>query len=146
MYGGGIRAAMIGGCGRTGAAIAGALSESGCMVRVFDVNPTAFNRLPMGPGPNERIGPVLGDITLESHLRRAGAQDADLFVAVAGSDSVNIMAAQIALHILRVPVVMCRLEDPVKRDLYDQLDLNTLSQTHLLMDLVLKHLSLPAVQ
>ena len=133
-------AAVIGGCGRTGAAIAGALSDSGCMVRVFDVTPSAFDRLQTGPEPNGTIIPLLGDITLESHLRRAGTQDADVFIAVSGSDSSNIIAAQIALHILRVPVVICRLDDPVKRDLYDRLDLTTVSNTHMLRDLVVERL------
>ena len=123
-----------------GATIATALSESGFQVQVFDVKPSAFDQLPGRLVNDGEIQPLLGDITLESHLRIAGTQDAGVFIATSGSDSVNIIAAQIAHHILSVPVVICRLDDPVKRDLYENLELTTISHTHMLRDLVMQHL------
>ena len=84
--------------------------------------------------------PFLADITLESDLRKTGVQDTDVFIAIAGSDAVNIMAAQIALHILEVKTVVCRLDDPVKRDLYEGLDVTTISHTEILRDLALERL------
>ena len=84
--------------------------------------------------------PFLADITLESDLRKTGVQDTDVFIATAGSDAVNIMAAQIARHILEVNSVLCRLDDPVKRQMYEDLDITTISHTEILRDLALERL------
>ena len=135
--------AVVGGCGRSGAAVAVALSELGCRVRVIDIIPSAFDHLPEERGQAGVLEPLLGDITLESDLRLAGVQDCNIFIAVTGNDSVNIMAAQIAQHILQIPTVICRLDDPVKRDLYEQLELVTISHTHMLRDLAVQALNGP---
>ncbi len=84
--------------------------------------------------------PFLADITMESNLRKTGVQDTDVFIATAGSDAVNIMAAQIARHILEVNRVVCRLDDPVKRELYEGLEITTISHTEILRDLALERL------
>ena len=130
----------IGGCGRTGAALAAALGASARVVLVMDTSPTAFDQLPVDAVRQGRILPRIADITLESDLRAAGAQDADVFIAVSGSDAVNIMAAQIALHLFRVGQVICSLDDPVKRDLYARLDLTVISPTQPLTELALRHI------
>ena len=129
---------VIGGCGRTGAAIASALSMSNRTVVVVDLSQDAFDHLPNDAVQNGRIVPRIGDITLESDLRANGAPDAEVFIAAAGSDAVNIMAAQIARHMIMVGEVICRLDDPVKRDLYEGLDLTIVSHTEILRDLVLQ--------
>ena len=131
---------VIGGCGRTGAALAAALGASARVVHVLDTSPFAFDQLPAEAVRRGRISPRLADITLEADLRAAGAQDADVFIAVAGSDAVNIMAAQIALHMFRIGKVICRLDDPVKRDLYAKLDLTVISPTQPLADMALEHI------
>lgn len=128
---------VIGGCGRTGAVLAAALCESGSLVQVLDVVPSAFDRLSPSLIRNGRVQPRLADITLASSLRISRAQDADVFISVTGSDSVNATAAQIAHHILRVPTVICRMEDPVKRDMYEALELTAMSHADLVRDMVI---------
>ena len=130
--------AVIGGCGRTGAALASALCEAGVAVQALDLVPSAFDRLSPSLVRRGRTRPRLADITLASSLRLARAQDADMFIAVTGSDSVNITAAQIAHHIFRVPTVICRMDDPVKRDLYRTLEISTVSHADLVRDMVIQ--------
>ena len=129
---------VIGGCGRTGAAIAVALSASTRIIRILDVSPSAFDHLPTEVVRQGSVLPMIGDITLQSDLRAAGTQEADVFIATSASDTVNLIAAQIARHVLLVKDVICRLDDPVKRDLYQELDLTVVSHTQVLTDLVLQ--------
>lgn len=131
------RRVVIGGCGRTGSVLAAALCESGSLVQVLDLVPSAFDRLSPSLIRSGRAQPRLADVTLASSLRVARAQDADIFISVTGSDSVNITAAQIAHHILRVPTVICRIDDPVKRDMYEALELTAVSHADLVRDMVI---------
>lgn len=127
---------VIGGCGRTGSVLADALCESGSMVQILDLVPSAFDRLPPHLIRSGKAQPLLADVTLASSLRVARTQDADIFISVTGSDSINVTAAQIALHILRVPTVICRMDDPVKRDMYEALELTAVSHADLVRTLV----------
>ena len=133
----GPRPVVIVGCGRTGAAIAAAMSETGSIVQVLDVSVTAFDLLPTGLLEDGQIVPIVGDGTLESDLRKASAQDADVLIAVSGKDAANAMSAQIARHILGVPRVICRLSDPVLKEMYEGLDLITVSPTRLVSSLII---------
>ncbi len=132
------RRIVIGGCGRTGAALAAALCESGSLVHVLDLVPSAFDRLSPTLLKSGRVQPRLADVTLASSLRTSRVQDADVFIAVTGSDSINVTAAQIAQHIFRVPTVICRMDDPVKRDMYEALEMTTVSQSYLVKDMVVQ--------
>ena len=129
---------VIGGCGRTGVVLATALCEAGSLVQVLDLIPSAFDRLPPALVSSGRLRARLADVTLVSSLRGARAQDAAVFISVTGSDSVNATAAQIARHILRVPTVICRTDDPVKREMYETLDITALSQADLIRDMVIQ--------
>ena len=130
--------AVIGGCGRTGAALASSLCEAGGLVQALDLVPSAFDRLSPSLISSGRVQARLTDITLASSLRSARAQDADVFISVTGSDSINITAAQIAHHIFRVPTVICRMDDPVKRDMYQTLEITTVSHADLVRDMVIQ--------
>ncbi len=132
------RRVVIGGCGRTGAVLAAILCESGNLVQVLDLVPSAFDRLSPALIKSGRAQPRLADVTLASSLRMARAQDADVFISVTGSDSVNITSAQIAHHILRVPRVICRMDDPVKRDMYEALEMTAVSHAYLVRDKVIE--------
>ena len=127
---------VIGGCGRTGAALASALCEAGSIVQVLDIAPAAFDRLAPDLVRSNRARPRLADVTLASSLRVARAQDVDIFIAVTGNDAVNATAAQIAHHIFRVPVVVCRMDDPVKRNMYRSLEIAAVSQAEFIRDVV----------
>ena len=135
---GGSKLVVIMGCGRLGVSIATALSEEAYDLRILDTDVAAFELLPPGMIEEGHVVPVVGDGTLESGLRDASTQDADIFIAVAGRDVRNALAAQIAQHILRVPTVICRINDPTRREMYDQLGLMTISATELVTDMIVK--------
>ena len=126
------------GCGRVGSAITKALYERGYIVRVLDTDANAFDRLPTGAVEDGHIVPVIGDGTLESDLRMVSAQDADMFIATCGSDSRNAMSAQIAQHILMVPKVICRMDDPALGEMYSSLGLVTINVTGLISRTILE--------
>ena len=116
---------IIMGCGRVGGQLAGDLSREGHDVTIMDVAPGAFRWLP----PDYQGRRILGNGIDQDHLRRAGIEGADAFVAVTQGDNRNVMAAQIAKHIFRVPRVVCRIYDPKRQELYRTLGLETISPT-----------------
>jgi trk system potassium uptake protein TrkA len=50
-------------------------------------------------------------------------------VAVTQGDNRNVMAAQIAKQIFNIPKVVCRIYDPLRKDVYEALGLEALSPT-----------------
>jgi trk system potassium uptake protein TrkA len=116
---------VIVGCGRVGAMAALALSKAGHQVTVIDNNRRAFDRL----GSDFTGEMVLGNGIDEDVLRQAGIESADGFASLTNGDNRNIMAAQIAREIFRVPRVITRIYDPMREDVYRELGLNTVCPT-----------------
>jgi len=116
---------VIMGCGRVGAQLATLLNAEGHLVTVLDTDTYSFRRLPPIFGGTA----LLGDGTDEESLRKAGIEEADAFVAVTQGDNRNVMAAQIAKHIFNVPKVICRIYDPLRRELYNTLGIEAISPT-----------------
>lgn len=127
---------VIMGCGRVGAQLAAALDGAGHEVVVLDVDSSAFRRLPSGFAGRA----MLGDATDQDVLRRAGIQEAAAFIAVTQGDNRNVLAAQIAQHIFKVPKVICRIYDPIREELYHSLGLRTISPTKVMAQLIREHL------
>lgn len=127
--------AVIMGCGRVGARVAGILDHTGNQVTVVDTDSRAFRRLPAGFGGETIIGTGID----EDILRKAGIEDADAFIAVTNGDNRNIMAAQVARLIFHVPEVVCRIYDPVREDTYRRLGLTTVCPTTTISAIVLDH-------
>jgi trk system potassium uptake protein len=116
---------IIMGCGRTGAQLAANLDADGHQVTILDVNDYSFRRLP----PGFKGTALLGDGTNDETLKRAGIENAEAFVAVTQGDNRNIMASQIAKYIFKVPKVLLRIYDPLRRELYNSLGLEAFSPT-----------------
>ena len=74
---------------------------------------------------------VLGDGTEDETLVKAGLAESDAFVVLTERDNLNILMAQIAKHIYEVPRVLCRIYDPVRSELYEELGLETFSPTRI---------------
>ena len=127
--------AVVMGCGRVGARIAGLLDHSGNTVSVIDTDSRAFRRLPAGFGGETVIGTGID----EDVLRRAGIEDADAFIAVTNGDNRNIMAAQVARLIFEVPEVVCRIYDPVREETYRRLGLTTVCPTTTISAIIFDH-------
>jgi trk system potassium uptake protein len=123
---------LIMGCGRVGARLASLLDEDGHEVTVLDNDTYSFRRLP----PSFSGTALFGNGIDEEALKKAGIEDADLFVAVTQGDNRNVMACQVAKHIFKVPRVVCRIYDPLREEMYSALGLETISPTKVFAQLL----------
>jgi trk system potassium uptake protein TrkA len=116
---------VIMGCGRVGSRLAGLLEADGHSVSILDIDSYSFRRLP----PEFKGTALVGNGIDEEALKKAGIEDADVFVALTQGDNRNVMAAQIAKHIFNIPRVICRIYDPLRQELYSTLGLEAFSPT-----------------
>ncbi len=123
---------VIVGCGRVGAVLADAFDRAGHEVIVIDPSTRAFERLPSTFGGNA----LRGDGTDEDTLRRAGAEDADIFISMTEGDNRNVMAAQVAHEALGAKRVIAKINDPVRAEAYADLGIATLCRTNMMADAV----------
>jgi trk system potassium uptake protein TrkA len=128
--------AVIIGCGRVGAGLADALDRAGWQVVIMDRTTAAFDRLPSTFGGTA----LRGDGTDEDTLRRAGAEGADLFLALTEGDNRNIMAAQLGQEVLGAVRTVAKVNDPVRAEAYALLGIASLCRTNLMETAVLAFL------
>ena len=125
---------LIVGCGRLGAMVAKALVDHGDQVTIVDTDAENFRRLAERPG----LSMIVADGTSNEDLRRAGVESADVFISLTAQDTVNALAAQAAQLTFGVNKVVCRINDPVRREMYERLGLRTVSPSQVMTDLVLE--------
>ncbi len=116
---------IIVGCGRVGSELAKLLSNEGHDVVVIDKSQDSL----------ERLGATFNGLTLVGNgfdlniLRQAGIEKADSFCAVTNGDNTNLISAQVARKIFKVPKVIARVYDPQRAHIYTALGLDILSGT-----------------
>ncbi|WP_327322625.1 TrkA family potassium uptake protein [Streptomyces sp. NBC_01210] len=114
---------IIAGCGRVGSALATQLAAEGHDVRLIDRAQGSRRRLPAGfPGQF-----LEGNGFSRTVLERAGIEHADALVAVTSGDNSNIVTARIAKETYRVPIVLARIYDPRRADIYRELGIPTIA-------------------
>lgn len=111
------------GCGRVGALVATALSTRH-HVTVVDWREDSFRRL-SDSYAGETV--VCNGIDVDC-LRSAGADEADLFLALTDEDNRNLMAAQVAHH-LGASRVIARVYDAERSRIYADMGMTTISPT-----------------
>jgi trk system potassium uptake protein TrkA len=116
---------IIMGCGRVGTLLTQELAKAGHQVAVIDKNPNAFDRLP--PGFDART--IVGLGFDRDVLEEAGIKEADAFLAVSSGDNSNIVSARVAREHYHVPNVIARIYDPMRADIYERLNIPTVSTT-----------------
>ncbi len=121
---------IIVGCGRVGARVAAELDQRGEQITVIDTSARAFTRLPQTFGGETVRGSGLDEDT----LRSAGAEQADLVMALTEGDNRNALSAQLAKHIFGVPRVIAKINDPLRGEAYRALGLETICRTIILGD------------
>jgi trk system potassium uptake protein TrkA len=130
---------VIVGCGRVGAVLAQALDKAGHEVIIIDRTTSAFDKL-----DSTFHGTALrGDGTDEDVLMRAGAENADLFLALTEGDNRNTMSAQIAAEALGAKQVVAKINDPLRAEAYAALGIATICRTDLMLDAILTYAGLP---
>jgi len=117
--------AIIVGCGRQGGRLAELLEAEDFHVVVIDNNPNAFLRL----NPCFKGERVVGNGIDIDVLKKAGAQEAYAFAALTNGDNRNLMSAQIAKEVYKIPIVVCRVYDPHRANIYHDLGLQTVCST-----------------
>jgi trk system potassium uptake protein len=114
---------VIVGCGRVGTALAVRLAVEGHDVRVVDRDLKARRLLPANFNGQFHIGNGYS----RAVLGEAGIDHADAFIAVTSGDNSNIVAARTAKEQYRVPVVIARIYDPRRADIYRELGIPTVA-------------------
>ncbi len=118
---------IIVGCGRLGGSIANLLSKEGKSIVVIDKKESSFTKL-----SDDFSGFILEANAIElDTLLRAKIDKADVVVAATNDDNTNIMIAQIARLIYKVPKVITRLYEPAREEVYKNLDIDTICPTNL---------------
>jgi trk system potassium uptake protein TrkA len=123
---------LIVGCGRVGSTLAREMDAAGHEVTIIDERVSAFKRL----GDDFKGEAIVGTGIDESVLRHAGIEHADCFASVTNGDNRNIMAAQIAKVVFKVPRVITRIYDPIREEVYRELGLETVASTRIVADLI----------
>ena len=113
------------GCGRVGQQLVKDFTRDGHTVSVVDRDPSAFARVPDDFPAQLIIGTGMDEDVLGS----AGIEAADSFVAVTEDDNTNIMAAEIAHVIYKVPRVVVRIYDPERAEIYGGFGLDVICPT-----------------
>lgn len=121
---------IIVGCGRVGARVAAELDQRGEHVTVIDISPHAFGRLPAHFGGET----MRGNGTDEDVMRTAGAEQADILMALTEGDNRNALAAQLGKHTFGIPRVVAKINDPLRGEAYRALGVETICRTIILGD------------
>lgn len=121
---------IVAGCGRVGSQLALSLSYEAHDVVVIDKDASSFRRL----------GGTFNGITLEGVafdeevLLEAGIESADAFAAVTNHDNTNLMTAEIATNIYRVPTVISRLYEPGRELTFFKMGIDYVCSTTLIAE------------
>lgn len=127
---------VIVGCGHLGSYLANMLSHNGHSVVVIDINESAFDALSV-----EYSGfRVEGDATEFAVLKQAKTDKADLVITTTREDNINLMVAQVARKILRVPRVMARVFETKRAEVYSDLGIETICPTSIMGDVFIESL------
>lgn len=118
---------LIIGCGKVGASLASKLNDMGHDVSIVDKDETRFELLTKNFTGFMTCGvPIDQDV-----LRRAGIENCDALAAVSDDDNVNIMASEVAKEIFKVPIVIARIYDLKRKDVFSHFGLHTVCPTNL---------------
>lgn len=110
---------LICGAGQVGTSIARQLSKEDNQVTVVDFNADLIHKI----NHNLDVRAFVGHAAHPNVLKAAGAEDADMLIAVTYSDEVNMVACQIGYSLFNIPTRIARIRhqnylDPDLKGLY----------------------------
>lgn len=132
---------VILGCGRVGSALALQVERHGHSVAVIDQDPAAFHRLPASFAGVKVTGVGFDRDTLVE----AGIERADAFASVSSGDNSNIISARVAREMFGVQLVVARIYDPRRAEVYERLGIPTVATVRWTRDQILTRLLPDAV-
>jgi trk system potassium uptake protein TrkA len=127
---------VIMGSGRVGSELAARLEARGHSIAVIDKNQNAFRSLRYG----FECQKVHGYGFDEAVLTEAGIQRAGAFAAVSSGDNSNIVAARLVREKFGVPIVVARIYDPRRAEIYQRLGIPTVATVKWTTDQVMRFL------
>ncbi|MBL4609259.1 Trk system potassium transporter TrkA [Halopseudomonas sp.] len=98
---------IILGAGQVGSSLAAELASEANDITVIDTDSTRLREL----GDRLDIRTVVGRGSFPTVLRQAGADDADMLIAVTSSDETNMIACQVAYTLFRTPTKIARIRE-----------------------------------
>ena len=103
---------IILGAGQVGGTLAAHLTDENNDITLIDMNVDRLNEL------QDRldIGVICGQASHPDILHRAGADDADMLIAVTNSDEINMTACQVAYSLFRTPIKIARIRSTAYHD------------------------------
>ena len=128
---------VIVGCGRLGSFLANQLSRDGHSVVAVDANPRAFEALSADYSGFR----VEGNGSELAVLKQVKMDKAHLVIATTREDNVNLVVAQVARRIFRVPRVIARVFDPEREQVYHDLGVETICPTTIAANALLTQLA-----
>ena len=123
---------LVLGCEGAGLHLVPRLVRQGHHVAVIDLDPERVEALVS----QEKVEGFLASEPLMDNLRQAGVTNADAFLALTDNDNRNAMAAQVAQHVFHVPKVICRIDDPQRQQVYQELGMSVVSSTIALVETI----------
>lgn len=99
---------IILGAGQVGRALAESLAGEKNDITVVDIDGDRLRSLQ----DKFDIGIVVGEASHPNTLLKAGAEDAEMLVAVTNSDEINMMACQVAHSLFSTPTKISRVRSP----------------------------------
>lgn len=127
---------VIAGCGRVGSELATNLERLNHSVALIDKDGKAFERL-KSTFKGQRITGFAFDREI---LDEAGIKDAGAFASVTSGDNSNIVSARVAREFFRVPLVIARIYDPRRAQIYQRLGIQTVATVRWTSDQILRFL------
>lgn len=113
---------VIGGYGRVGRSLAHALESQGHTVSVVDRSEAAFEEFDEIRGRK-----LTGEVFDRETLEHAGIKKADAYCAVTSGDNSNFISARIAKEKYGVRIVIARIYEPRRAEIYRDLGISTCS-------------------
>lgn len=110
--------------------------SKGHKITIVDAEETKFKNLE----EHENIQRVGGNILNEETADLVFAEPVDVFIAVTGSDNINLMVSQAMQKKYKIPKVLIRVFDPTLSSVYRDLGLETVCPTNFALQEMLKML------
>jgi len=101
------------------------LAKNGNEVAVIDSRESSFVRLPK----DAEVRRVLGTGVEHDVLKKAGIEEADVFLTLTNSDNTNLTAAQLVKYTFKVPRVASRVYDVQRAKAFEGLGLSIICPT-----------------
>lgn len=116
---------IVAGCGRLGAQLSQLLDSEGYNVTVIDRDKNSFKRLK----PSFKGNFIEGIAFDKDTLLSAGIERADAMASTTNGDNTNIVTALIAKRKFQVPIIIARIYDPLRAEIYRKMGITTVSPT-----------------